>query len=101
MRKQAVSFRGETTPSSEVSGGKRPKRSSLDEEAKKSPTVITVDSPERASDVLLTLEGVAQHASREACASLEDGVPAEGALSPNRVVRGTLSGVAVGLVFLD
>ena len=30
MRKRAVSFQGETTPNSEVSGGKRPKQCSLD-----------------------------------------------------------------------
>ena len=64
MLKRAVSFQGETTPNSEVSGGKRPKRSSPDEEAEKSLTVITIDSPERASDVLPALEGVAHDVSR-------------------------------------
>ena len=33
---------------------------------------ISMDSPERASDALLALEGDARGASREACASLED-----------------------------
>ena len=40
----------ETTPGFEVSGGKRTKRSCPDEEAQNSPTVIIVDSPERALD---------------------------------------------------
>ena len=37
-----------------------------------------MDSLERASDALPTLEGAAQDASREACASLEDGALARG-----------------------
>ena len=35
---------------------------------------MTVDSSERALDALPALEGVSKDASREACASLEDGV---------------------------
>ena len=38
--------------------------------------MIFVDSLERASDVLLALEGDARGSSQEACASLEDGAPA-------------------------
>ena len=38
------SAKGETTPGSEVLGGKRPKLSGSDEEAQKIPTVINVDS---------------------------------------------------------
>ena len=59
MPKRATSAQGETTPSSEVPGDKRPKRSGLNEEVQKSPTVITSDSPKRASDALSTLEGIA------------------------------------------
>ena len=43
--KQAASAQGEITLSFEVLSGKCPKRSSRDEEAQKSPTVITEDSP--------------------------------------------------------
>ena len=45
-RKRAASAQGETTPSSEVSGEKGPKRSGPDEKAQKSLEVITIDSPE-------------------------------------------------------
>ena len=45
------------------------------EEVQISPTVIFVDSPERALGVLPALEGDAYDASRETCASLEDGAP--------------------------
>ena len=86
MRKQDVSAQGETTPGSEVPRGKRPKRSGLDEEVQKSPTVVTLDSPERASDALPTLEATAQDASREACASLEDGILAGGPPNVDKVV---------------
>ena len=77
MHLRAASAQGETTPGFEVFGGKRPKRSSSDEEAQKSLAVITVDSLERAPDALLALEGTSHNASREACASLEDGVLTE------------------------
>ena len=72
MRKWAASAQGETTPSSEVSDGKRPKRFGPDEEAQRSLTSTSMDSPERASDALPALEGATQDASLEACASLED-----------------------------
>ena len=72
MRKRAVSTQGETTLSFEASSGKHLKRYGLDEEAQKSPTVIIVNSLERASDSLLAWEGAAQDASKEACALLED-----------------------------
>ena len=78
MRKRATSAQGETTPGFEVSGEKRPKWSGLDEEVQKSSTVVTVDSPEQASGALLALKGASQEASKEACASLEDGVPTKG-----------------------
>ena len=77
-RKRATNAQGETTLGSEVYGEKRPKWLDPDEEAQKSMAVITVDSIEQAPNALLTLEGVFQDASREACVSLEDGVPARG-----------------------
>ena len=80
MRKRAVSAQGETTPDSEVSSGKRPKRSGQDKEAQKSLVVITVDSLKRAPDALLALEGASQDAS------LEDRVPAEGPPNVDEVV---------------
>ena len=46
-----------------------------------------MDSPERASDALSTLEGATQDASRETCASLEDGAPTGGPPNANQVVR--------------
>ena len=46
MRKQAASAQGETTPDSKVLSDKRLKRSGLDEDVQKSPTVITSDSLE-------------------------------------------------------
>ena len=87
MRKWAVSAQGKTTPDSEVSGGKCPKLSGLDEEAQKSLAVITVDSPKQAFDSLPVLEGAAQDASKEACASLENGAPTEGPPNADQVVR--------------
>ena len=45
MRKWIASAQGETTSGSEVFGGKCFRRSGPDEEAQKSPTVITMDYP--------------------------------------------------------
>ena len=84
--KRAVSAQGKTTPCSEVPGGKRSKRSGLDEEVQKSPTVVSLDSPQQASDALPALEGAAQDASREAYAYLEDGIPAGKPPSVDKVV---------------
>ena len=47
---------GEDYPDFEVSEEKFPKWSGPDKEAQKSPTIIVVDSPERSSDALPTLE---------------------------------------------
>ena len=76
MRKRASSAQGETTLSSKVYGGKHPKRSSLDEEAQRS---------------LASLEGAAQYASREACASLEDGALAKGPPNTDQTVSEALA----------
>ena len=57
MCKRATNAQGETTPGFEVSGGKRSRRSGLNKEAQRSSVVIIVDSPERASNALLALEG--------------------------------------------
>ena len=45
-----------------------------------------MDSLERASDALPALEGVAQDASQEACALMEDGILTEGPRNADRVV---------------
>ena len=87
MRKQAISGQEETTSGFEVSGGKRLKRSGPNEEAQKSRGVITMDSQNEPPDALPALEGASQDASREACASLEDGVPAKGPPNAHGVVR--------------
>ena len=78
MCKRASSSPGETIPGFKVTDGKRSKRSGPDGEVQNSPAVITMDSPEWASDALLALEGTVQEAPKEACASLKDGVPAKG-----------------------
>ena len=58
-----------------------------------------MDSLERALDALLALEGASQDASREACASLEDGVSVEGPSNAEGVVREAPSEIAVGPSF--
>ena len=56
-----------------------------------------MDSLERASDVLPTLEGAGQDASKEACAPLEEGIPVEGPPSAGKVVgEATSAETAVG-----
>ena len=57
MLKQAASAQRENTPGSAVLDGKCTKQSGPDEEAQKSPIVITMDSPEQASNALPALEG--------------------------------------------
>ena len=79
-------LRGKTTPSSEVPSEKFLKWSGPDEEARKSPVVITVDSLERASEALPALACATQDASKEACASLEDGVPTGGPPNVDQVI---------------
>ena len=86
MRKRATSAQGETTPGFEVLGEKRSKWSGLDEKVHNSPTIVSLDSLERVFDAFPTLEGVAQDASREACASFKDGIPTGGPLSPDKVL---------------
>ena len=54
---QDASAQGEPTLDSEVPSGKHQKRSGPNEEAQKSPTVITIDSPEQAPNVFQALEG--------------------------------------------
>ena len=58
----------------------------LDEDVQKSPVIITLVSLERASDALPASEGATQDASKEACASLEDGILARGPPSADKVV---------------
>ena len=68
MRKRASGLEGETTPSYD---GKRMKWSSLEEEARKDWTVISVDSLDRASNDKPVLNGTLN----EAGAPLEEGIP--------------------------
>ena len=96
MRKRVASAQGETTLGFEVSGGKWPKHSSPDEEAQKSSLVITVDSPEQASNTLPALEGSSQDAFREACASLEDRVLTEESPNADGVVGEAPSEIIFG-----
>ena len=74
MRKPAASAQGEIVPSFEVPSGKRPKLFDLDEEAEKSPTVINVESPNRAFGAELALEDAPLGASKEACVLSEGGI---------------------------
>ena len=59
---------------------------SLDEEAYKSLTVITVDSPDRVVDAQPALEDVPQDASKEAYLPLKDGILARGSPGAEGVV---------------
>ena len=67
-------------------GDKCSKQSGSDGEAEDTLDVITVDSPDRASDALLALEGAAQEAPREPYASLEDGIPDKGPPNADRAI---------------
>ena len=58
-----------------------------------------MDSLKRAFDALLALEGASQDDSREACALLEDGVPAEGLPNAVRVKGEARLEIAVGKSF--
>ena len=58
-----------------------------------------MDSLKCASDALLALEGASQDDSREACALLEDGVPAEGLPNAVRVKGEARLEIAVGKSF--
>ena len=71
--------------------GKRPKWSGPNQKAQKSPVVITLDSPERTLDALMALEGASQDTSKAACASLEDGAPAEGPPNADQAISESLA----------
>ena len=77
MRKRSSGPEGETTPNYD---GKRMKWSSLEEEARKDWTVILVDSPDRASNDKLVLEGT----PNEVGAPLEEGIPVWGTFKCRR-----------------
>ena len=53
--------------------------------------MIIVDSPKRAPDALPALERAAQDASREACASLEEGAPTRGPSNVDQAVSETFA----------
>ena len=59
-----------------------------------------MDSPKRAFDALPALEGASYDASKEACASLEDGVSVRGPSNVDGVVGEAPSKIAVGPSFL-
>ena len=86
MRKRAASAQGETAPSFEVHGGKRPKLFGSDEEVEKSLTVINVDSPNRAFGALLALEDSPLGPSKEARVLPEGRIPTEGSPGAEGVV---------------
>ena len=67
MRKRAAGSKGEAASNP---GGKRPRRSSPDEEAQKDWAIILVDSPVKSPSDQPTLEG----APNEAGATLKEGV---------------------------
>ena len=91
---------GETTPGFEGLGDKRPRRSGPKEEAQKSLTIIAVDSSERALEDMLALEGVAQGALQEACATLEDQAQAGGSPNTDQVVGEAPLEAAADLSFM-
>ena len=75
MRKRATNSDGETTPSFD---GKRMKQSSPDEKAQKDWAIISMDSPDRASNDQSVLEGTPNKAS----APLDEGIPVGVAAAP-------------------
>ena len=93
MHKQAASSKGESTP---ISDGKHPKRSSPGEEAQKDWAIISVDSPDRASNDRPVLEG----APSDSGAPLEEGIPTEGSSNVDEIGEGALSRVAAALMLL-
>ena len=88
MRKRAAGPKGETTPSFD---GKRMKWSSLDEEARKDWAVISVDSPDRASNDQPVLEGT----PNEAGAPLEKGISIRGPSNVEEIGEEVPLGVVV------
>ena len=76
--KRDASAQRDTISGSEGPNDKRTKRSGLEGEVLKIPTMITMDSPERAPNAQQALKGAAQDVPREACISLEGGILAEG-----------------------
>ena len=80
-------------------GGKRSKQSGSDGEAEDTLDVIIVDSPDRASDALLALEGAAQEAPKEPYASLEDGIPDKGPPDADRAMEEAPLEIVVELPF--
>ena len=88
--KRAASTQGETTPSSEGPDGKCLKPASPVEEVQINPTMISVDSPDRAPGALPAMEGDAQGASRETCTLKEDGALARDPPLSEEVTREVL-----------
>ena len=100
MHKQAASAQGETALSVEASSGKRPKLTGPNEKAQKSSVVINVDSPDRAFDAQLALEGAPKDAPIEAYEPPEDGTLAKGSPRTEGVVMEDTLEVVVAPSFL-
>ena len=86
MQKRTAESKDESAPTSD---GKRPRRSSLNEEAQKNWVIIPMDSPDRATNDQLVLE----RAPSGVDASLEKGIPAGGP-TVDEIREGSPSGVA-------
>ena len=76
VRKWAANTQEGTTPSLKVPCNKHSRSSRSNEKVQATPAVIAVDSPERVLEASFVVGGAAQDASRNACAALEDEVPA-------------------------
>ena len=72
IRKRAANAQEGTTLGLEVWGDKRSRLSRFDEEVQDDPAVIFVDSSERVLEASFVVGSVAQDASRNTCAMLED-----------------------------
>ena len=86
MQKRIADLEDESAPTFE---GKRPRHSSLNEEALKDWVIIPVDSPDRATNDQLVSEGAPSGVG----ASLEEGIPARGP-TVNEIGEGSPLGVA-------
>ena len=87
-------------PASEGLDSKRSRRSDLEKETQKSPSVIVVDSPEQAPKGMLALGGSAQGALNDASAILEDRAPAGGSPNADQVLGEAHSEVVTDQAFL-
>ena len=85
MHKWATGSKGESTP---ISDGKRPKRSSPNEEVQNDSAIISMDSLDRASNDQSVLEG----APSEVGAPLEEEIPTGGPSNVDEIGEGPYQG---------